>query len=258
MNTHNDVYNPNNNDDDHDPLDQPLELTKEHMLFVIRQNPSSTNKQDDTKTTSGWYPASSLQRGDRIVTTNGIEAVVDKIETVTRRGLYGPLTPSGCIVVSGVLASNYVGMQGDTAYFMVGSVSTAFTYQWLAKTFEGPHRLYCSVWDCSHETYTVDGLSLWVYGPYRVVCWLLDQPVVVWWIVVVPMMCVLVVLLCVVEVATSGLSAVVFVTPGVTTTTTTTTMTMTATSVVGGAVLLLLMMMPALVGVGRRRNKSIV
>ena len=138
----------------------PLEITEEHMVFVPNR--------------PGWYPASSLQTGDILETTRHQRKVL-RIQTVVRRGLYGPLTPSGTIVVNGVLASNYVGLHGDSPVYRVGTWATPLSYQWLGNAFELPHRTYCRFMDCRQETYTEEGLSTWMDRPYQMTRWLLRQ-----------------------------------------------------------------------------------
>jgi hypothetical protein len=137
----------------------PLELTKDHMVFV----------QDGSFSKS--VPASAVKVGDKLVVANSDDVTeVRKIERVDRRGAFAPFTKTGTIVVSGVVASNYISLMDETPVSM----------QWMAHTFNAPHRMVCalSFEICENETYT-NGISDWVYGPLRLGQWLAQQNTVV-------------------------------------------------------------------------------
>ena len=80
---------------------KPLEMTVNHLLFV-------TNKA---------YPvtAGSLKVGDFVYSDNSdTPLAINKIKSVVSKdGVYAPLTPSGTILVDGILASTYVSMQAQ-------------------------------------------------------------------------------------------------------------------------------------------------
>mmetsp|Transcript_31390 Transcript_31390/g.51815 ORF Transcript_31390/g.51815 Transcript_31390/m.51815 type:complete len:465 (-) Transcript_31390:130-1524(-) len=146
-----------------------LELSHNHMIFLEGK---------------GAVPAVMVQLGDRLV---GGVAVTD-IRKVTRRGLYAPFTPSGTIVVNGVLASSYVAFQ-DSPVLMMGPVSTGLSYQWLAHTFQLPHRICCYHFaDCEKERYTNTGLSEWVYQPLGMILWFLNQNLLLKCLLLVPLL----------------------------------------------------------------------
>merc|ERR1712157_377672 len=136
-----------------------LEISAEHMVFVKQQGES-------TKA----IPASSVKTGDVLVTSDENETTVSKIKTVVRNGAYAPFTDSGDIVVSDVLSSNYISMMPEEDVFM------GVDMQWIAHTFKAPHRFVCSLnfAICENETYT-NGLSNWIYGPYHIGRWLVQQ-----------------------------------------------------------------------------------
>jgi hypothetical protein len=121
----------------------------------------------------GALPSSLVQVGDRLV---GSDDPVSKIQRVFRRsGVFAPFTPSGTIVVNGVLASSYVALQ-DSSVLFVGPVSTGLSFQWLAHTFQLPHRIWCvHLGSCQEERYTADGISTWVQQPLHACQWLLKQ-----------------------------------------------------------------------------------
>jgi hypothetical protein len=135
-----------------------LELSSSHMVFVEGK---------------GALPSSLVQVGDSLV---GSDDPVSKIQKVFRRsGIFAPFTPSGTIVVNGVLASSYVALQ-DSPVLYVGPVSSGLSFQWLAHTFQLPHRIWCvHLGSCQDERYTTDGISTWVEQPLYASQWLLKQ-----------------------------------------------------------------------------------
>ena len=156
-------------------LTHPLELSKDHMLFV----------QNDYVEQS--IPASLVKTGDKLIMGSGPVAEVQDTNTVTRRGAYAPLTTSGTVVVNGVMASTYVSLQDDSGVLVIGGIKTV-SMQWLAHLSQAPHRIVCALnWSfCQDETYMNNGISKWVDGPLRISTWLLEQNPVVVTVVVVP------------------------------------------------------------------------
>merc|ERR1719373_1113145 len=137
-----------------------LEITPKHMVFV----------QSAGKTKS--VPASSIKVGDMLVTNNDIGSEVSKIGKVQRKGTYAPFTTSGDIVVSGIAASNYVSIMKEE------EIGLPISMQWIAHTFNAPHRFVCTAIDfsiCENETYTKEGLSTWIALPYYTAEWLANQ-----------------------------------------------------------------------------------
>lgn len=112
----------------------PLELSPDHMVFV-----------------SGVpVRGSDVKVGDILGNHK-----VSRIELIHRRGLYAPVTIAGEILVSGVLASNYVAILDrlPPRVLHVGS-----------HTLTGFHRMVCWMnFDvCMKESY-VDGISSFIY-----------------------------------------------------------------------------------------------
>eukprot|EP00547_Thalassionema_nitzschioides_P003168 CAMPEP_0194211888 /NCGR_PEP_ID=MMETSP0156-20130528/11295_1 /TAXON_ID=33649 /ORGANISM="Thalassionema nitzschioides, Strain L26-B" /LENGTH=899 /DNA_ID=CAMNT_0038939575 /DNA_START=94 /DNA_END=2790 /DNA_ORIENTATION=+ len=133
-----------------------LEISKDHMVFVEGGRS---------------LPASSIKLGDKIETSSGEYNAVESIEKVVRQGAYAPFTTSGTIVVNGVKASSFVSFQGSET-LLIGGVDSRLTYQFLAHSFEMPHRVWCSYFSsCSVEYYTEGGVSTWVSLPYHVAKW---------------------------------------------------------------------------------------
>ena len=77
-----------------------LEVTEDHLVHV---------------TGTGFVRASSIRVGDLLSGAS----LVTKIDYIERRGLYAPLTPDGTIVVSDVLASNYIAPQKNSSQYVV-------------------------------------------------------------------------------------------------------------------------------------------
>jgi arylsulfatase A-like enzyme len=150
-------------------LPSGLELSPDHMVFVHNR---------------GAIPASMVKIGDRLSDGDRITA----IKSVERIGAYAPFTPSGTIVVNNVVASSYVAFQ-ESSVLKLGAWPTPFTFQWLAHTFEAPHRLSCRyAHDCTKgESYTGGGLSVWVSNASRLARWLLNQHPAVQVIILVPL-----------------------------------------------------------------------
>lgn len=113
---------------------EPLEVTSKHLLFVERSGRQ--------------YPvrASDVVIGDKLS-----DKIVASIGKVTRRGLYSPLTQSGDIVVSGIVASTYV----DLLDYTLG-----FDQHTLGHAVFAPQRMFCSYFidTCKKESY-VNGLG---------------------------------------------------------------------------------------------------
>lgn len=156
-----------------DNNDASLELSTQHLVFT-------SNHQ--LKTVSEVIVGDSLL-GDKQ------ERVVQSVQRVIRRGVYAPLTKSGNIVVSGVIASNFVKM----LHHDVGvSVSSWPNHHYFGKTYMYPYQLFCSYFmkQCQEETY-YDGYSYYVYNLVKIgemieyfgriaptVIWLISVPLV--------------------------------------------------------------------------------
>ncbi|CAB9520385.1 Desert hedgehog protein [Seminavis robusta] len=116
---------------------QTLELTDNHMIMVL----------DDSNVARATR-ADKVQVGDRLWKVGGATKEVATVTTITideKRGLYMPLTPSGQIVVNGVLASNYVSIS-DTVPSVVSTAQWFLpfaTEQTLSHWFLSPYRMLC-------------------------------------------------------------------------------------------------------------------
>jgi Hint module len=151
---------------------KPLEISEDHMLFV-------KNK--------GAIPASAVRIGDNVVLgdASGAVAVVNKISTIKRTGAYAPFTEAGTIVVSNVLASNYVSLVTNSAFLQVGGINIV-PMHWLAHASQTLYRMACRAGLCKSESYTSEGISKWVYRPYLASKWLVKQHAAVLVVFTVP------------------------------------------------------------------------
>lgn len=144
-----------------------LELSPDHMLFLEN---------------NGAVPASAVEVGDRLV---GGEPVSD-IRHVVREGVFAPFTPSGRVVVNGVLASSYIAFQ-DSHSLDVGPIS--LSHQWLAHTFQFPHRIWCyHLGSCTKEHLNANtGIDSWVDRPLNAFVWFLKQHVFIRCVLLLPL-----------------------------------------------------------------------
>lgn len=152
-----------------------LEISKDHMVFV--EGGSS-------------IPASSIKLGDKIETLSGKYNAVESIKRVVRQGAYAPFTNSGTVVVNGVKASSFVAFQ-ESETLLIGGVDSGLTFQFLAHSFETPHRIWCSYFSsCSVEHYT-EGVSTWVFLPYHATKWIFGQHPLLTTILTLPLLLIL-------------------------------------------------------------------
>merc|ERR1711933_690798 len=108
----------------------PLEMTGQHLVFV------------DGKTNP--VRADSIKVGD-LLQGEGSNAVVEKIEFVTRKGIYNPLTSSGTIQVNGITASNYISFQKENnEYIELQGGIEIMSHHDAAHVAMTPYRFYCT------------------------------------------------------------------------------------------------------------------
>lgn len=144
-----------------------LEITANKSILRITPNHMIWEK------SRGFIPASNLGKGDQLVDSAGEEVPVKSIRRAVALGAFAPFTPSGQIVVSGVVASSFIAFESQPTMTVVG---IKLSYHWIAHTFEFPHRVICdSFWTCPNETYDEHGISTWVSTPFKVAHWLLKR-----------------------------------------------------------------------------------
>jgi hypothetical protein len=122
----------------------------------------------------GYVPASLVTVGDSLVNDRGLVQEVKSVKSIKAKGLYAPFTPSGKLVVDGVVVSSYMAFD-DTASVAI-LPGLRLSYQWLAHAFEFPHRVVCHyLRKCPKERYTKDGISTWVARPFKIAKWILGR-----------------------------------------------------------------------------------
>jgi hypothetical protein len=125
-------------------LENPLEISPDHYLFVTK------NEFQSAPTTTAAR-ARVVQVGDVLESGHA----VTEIETIQRHGMYAPVTESGKLVVSGVLASSYVAVLDVSPRWHVAiSHAIVSPLNWICNRF--------SFEICERETYT-DGFSNYYY-----------------------------------------------------------------------------------------------
>lgn len=131
-----------------------IELSTDHMVYL-----------------KGGFivPAGIVQLGDELEIADGTFSPVRTIKTVQKQGLFAPFTASGSVIVNGIKASTFVAFQ-ESGTLHVAGMDTGVTFQFLAHTFELPHRIWClQLSSCeTTETYSDEGISTWVNTPNKV------------------------------------------------------------------------------------------
>jgi hypothetical protein len=123
-----------------------------------------------------FVPAWHLKVGDVLTDgPSGKPVAIVSIRNVLSKGAYAPFTPSGTVVVDGVLASSFVSLTADDSLEIAGGIE--LSTQWMARMFEFPHRLACHyLGSCPNEEYDEFGVSTWNAMPLRVARWVLEHP----------------------------------------------------------------------------------
>jgi hypothetical protein len=158
-------------------INEKLELSPDHMIGVHGK---------------GFVPASTIKLGDMLVSGAGTIAEVTSIQKKKRKGMFAPFTPSGELMVGNILVSSYVTLQPHSSHLKLGGASTmptGLSFQWLAHTFQFPHRVVCHyLGSCPRETYSSSGISIWVDTPLRLSLWWLDQNAAIMVLCLVPIL----------------------------------------------------------------------
>lgn len=129
-----------------------LEISNDHMIFVSQAHRPP-------------IPAALLRPTDTVLDAVGNELEVKSIRATTSTGKYAPFTPSGKLVVNGVLVSSYVALIASDSLTIL---AVPFSLQWLAHSFEFPHRFVCyHIGHCLNETFSDTGISNWVITPLK-------------------------------------------------------------------------------------------
>jgi len=139
-----------------------IEMSKDHLLLV----------------SDGRYiPASALTVGYQLVTVDHASAVINKIKTVQRKGLYAPFTMSGTIAIGNdnIIASSFVTLQENQDMVTIFDVPIISAHT-MAYLFESLHRMTYHSFGNKEESYSSDGISNWVEEPRNFFMTMLNSP----------------------------------------------------------------------------------
>lgn len=135
-----------------------LTMTPDHMIYVE---------------SLGFIPASAVQPGHIVLGGHGDKMLIKSTEKSQALGVFAPFTTSGQILVNNVLASSFVAF-GTEGALDIGGMK--ISYQWIARSFEMPHRFACHyIGKCHTESYNEDGISVWVDIPLKISQLILKQ-----------------------------------------------------------------------------------
>ena len=135
--------------------DNQVEISDDHMVYTQDRGP---------------IPAGLLVVGDFVLDAQRKPVKVESISPVISQGVFAPFTASGNLVVGGILVSSFVAMD-QSPTLTIGPIQVS--YQWLAHTFEFPHRMYCALHGCGGEAYDEYGINTWM--PLSTAWWLMKQ-----------------------------------------------------------------------------------
>lgn len=135
--------------------DYQMEISDDHMIYTQDRGP---------------IPAGLLVVGDYVLDAQRKPVKVESISPVISQGVFAPFTASGNLVVGGILVSSFIAMD-QSPTLTIGLIHVS--YQWLAHTFEFPHRIYCALHGCGGEAYDEHGINTWM--PLGTAWWLMTQ-----------------------------------------------------------------------------------
>lgn len=133
----------------------PLEITASHMLFIVGK--SRPVRADSIKVGDVLMKGGASSGGK---SSNAEGATVIKVGTVTRKGIFAPLTLGGSVVVDDVVASCYTSLttkkKADDSFV---------SHHQMIHIGLSPYRLVCnglSPWFCSESFNNADGMPYFV------------------------------------------------------------------------------------------------
>jgi Hint module len=141
-----------------------LEMTGGHLVFLEGKiNP---------------VRADSIKVGDVL---SGDAATVKKIKTIRREGVYSPLTPSGSVVVDGIVASSYISLQKHSKeYVEMQGGFTLMSYQDFIHMALSPFRMFTmGISSSMGNTYTEDGIPTFAAAGLNFAKWAESQNILV-------------------------------------------------------------------------------
>ena len=98
---------------------------------------------------------------------DGELATVRAVRLVQKQGAYAPFTASGTVIVNGVKAFSFIAVQ-ESETLQAAGIDTGLALQFLAYTFEMPHRMWFQYFSaCTEEHYATEGISLSADLPHK-------------------------------------------------------------------------------------------
>lgn len=125
---------------------ESVEVTPEHLIPVVgKAHP---------------VRADSVEVGDYLFAVDG-ERRVTKVGSVEKQGLYDPLTPSGKIVVDGLIASTYIALQENDEHVTLGGFK--MSHEDLVHLTLAPMRVVCmGITDAPCRLTNEEGIPLYI------------------------------------------------------------------------------------------------
>jgi hypothetical protein len=154
----------------------PQVKSNSFVRIVVDEATAVVLSEDHLLWANGRYlPAVQVKEGDTVMLRNGSIATVKRVQhKESVQGSMAPFTPSGSIIVNGIKASSFVALENSV--YIAGIVPL----QWASHAFEFPHRLVCYYLDlCKTESYTDEGISLWILQGMKFRSWFLHQPAMI-------------------------------------------------------------------------------
>lgn len=155
-------------------IDQPLEVTSMHMIFIVESSMGDDDNHDDVDAavrppyslllSSDPVPAHYIKVGDVIQSITG-PRLVTNITTIQRRGLYNPITTDGTIVVDGIIASTYSTYTGTSHIEIPSFIDHSSSKEQSRQLLSKQQKQYSSLLSISFHT-----IAAMAYTPYRTYC----------------------------------------------------------------------------------------
>ncbi|CAB9496665.1 expressed unknown protein [Seminavis robusta] len=166
----------------------PLEATGQHLVYVQGEDAPVTAKSIKVGDTLPQAQAGHGQGGAAIVT---------KIDTVQRHGIYAPLTQDGTLVVDGIASSCYISLQPNgnpKTMELQGHSTSMLSHHNVAHMLMTLPRLVCmgGINPRMCQTYNNNGVALFVQMAFDLAHWFHAQH----WVVQIFLLAVYLVVLC--------------------------------------------------------------
>ena len=127
-------------------IEESVEVTPEHLLYLAKKDLP--------------VRADSIKVGDSLRVHDG-DRKVTKIEVVEHEGLFDPLTPSGKVMVNGIMASTYIALQAGDEHVKFGPFK--FSHEAFVHFTLSPMRVVCmGIVDAPCRMTNEEGIPLYI------------------------------------------------------------------------------------------------